>query len=367
MPSLKTLFLTALTATSLVFAQDTPFTPDNTRDQFRELLEALPAESLHAALHQNLDPKFQDGVYEHEKGAVEALHNEDPPMATRVLAIAALELLKRQNSNATTTVAPVTSSTQTNEAIGTSTVTPTTTPTPTTSAQVTPTSTTTPVVVISTTSPLTTQPQSTTTPAVTSSTSEAVVVPVEISTTNSAGSSVVLTTSAIATPSASVTLAITSTNSAGSTVVSTTTAPAAIIVSGSSTITSAVSRFTNPVSVGNTPIDITTTDAQGATVVLSSVTLGKVITATDARGSTFVTTYTPGANSASVNSLVLITTTLPNGVRSTITSFAVVAPASATGTGQPRLQGSATKGAALPIGALLGVLAAGLAGTMLML
>lgn len=85
-------------------------------------------------------------------------------------------------------------------------------------------------------------------------------------------------------------------------------------------------------------------------VVLSDASYGAVITATDAKGSTFITTYTPGGGA--VSQLVLQTTQLPNGQRSTITSYAIAGAggaatstaqaasggASATGTGKPGLQ-----------------------------
>ena len=64
--------------------------------------------------------------------------------------------------------------------------------------------------------------------------------------------------------------------------------------------------------------------------MLSDITYGEVVTATDARGSTFVTTYTPGGGR--VSSLVLETITLPDGQRSTITSLAVIGGQAATGT-----------------------------------
>jgi len=57
-------------------------------------------------------------------------------------------------------------------------------------------------------------------------------------------------------------------------------------------------------------------------IVLSGTHSGQVITTTDARGSTVVLTYTPSG--AAISELVLYTTRLPNGMQSTITSFAVV-------------------------------------------
>ena len=56
---------------------------------------------------------------------------------------------------------------------------------------------------------------------------------------------------------------------------------------------------------------------------------GEVFTATDARGSTFITTYTP--EGLLVSSLVLKTTTLPDGSLSTITQLEIIDPTSVAG------------------------------------
>ncbi|KAK5276696.1 hypothetical protein LTR16_010808, partial [Cryomyces antarcticus] len=80
-------------------------------------------------------------------------------------------------------------------------------------------------------------------------------------------------------------------------------------------------------------------------VVLTGAHYGAVLTATDARGSTFITTYTPGGGA--ISSLVLYTTVLPNGQRSTITSFALVgAPTSAASSSAPVSSASRTGTAA---------------------
>ncbi|KAK5007979.1 hypothetical protein LTR16_010714, partial [Cryomyces antarcticus] len=80
---------------------------------FRDLLNALPAESLHAALEGHLRPKYQDGVFEGDQRAMEAVHNDNPPLATRLMEIAKadvvakMDLRKRQNNGTVSTSSPV--------------------------------------------------------------------------------------------------------------------------------------------------------------------------------------------------------------------------------------------------------------------
>jgi hypothetical protein len=262
---------------------------------FQELLAVLPAESLHAALHKHVDEKFQDGVFEHERNAVEKVHNEDPGTATKVLAEAALHLLKRQNNNDTI-----------------ATTTPTTTDDPTPPPPTTPTTTTSPTVII----------------------------PIDVTTTNSEGEGTTLRTSVVADPTVSIPQTVTTTNEEGSTVTQSTNVPAAIVTQDDGQVTTQPAvTFTPSTADPTRATDVTTTNSVGNTVVLPSVTPGAVVTATDQRGSVFVTTYTP--DGGTVSSLVLRTTQLPDGRLSTITSFAIVAAAtdtSASSSGSPRLQ-----------------------------
>ncbi|KAK8188946.1 hypothetical protein HDK77DRAFT_482829 [Phyllosticta capitalensis] len=158
-----------------------------------------------------------------------------------------------------------------------------------------------------TTSPSSSQETSTTTKT---SSATPVVVDVTVTTTNSAGSTTVVPSSALV----GATVAVTTTNSEGKT----TTQPGVIV---------------------------TTTNSAGSTTIVTSAakaytretySSGQVITRTSG-SSTFKTTYTPEG----VSSLVLSTTTLPNGERSTLTSYATVAATqinAATG-------GSSTEGA----------------------
>ncbi|KAH0159843.1 hypothetical protein KCU86_g19559, partial [Aureobasidium melanogenum] len=163
---------------------------------------------------------------------------------------------------------------------------------------------------------------------------------------------------------------VVTTNSRGSTI-STTSAVASVAVNQNGDIVSSVDA---PEPSGSTRVTsasdvVTTTDQYGASVVLSGASRGAVITTTDAKGSTFITTYTPGGGR--VSSLVLMTTTLPDGAPSTVTSLAVVGGAqaatasserpSSTNTAAPGLQSGAAsasrahmKGAIAVIGGALG-------------
>ncbi|KAF1815523.1 hypothetical protein P152DRAFT_187871 [Eremomyces bilateralis CBS 781.70] len=66
------------------------------------LLESLLGKTLHIILHDHLESKFQDGIFETDTNAIEAIHNTDPPLASRLLSAAHLDLLRRQTPNSTT-------------------------------------------------------------------------------------------------------------------------------------------------------------------------------------------------------------------------------------------------------------------------
>lgn len=306
---LQSLLVASLSLASIAFSQAAPEPSSTQHDQvtsptfnFQELLEALPAESIHAALHKHLDGKFADGAFEHDRDAVNAVHNEDAPTATRVLAEAALDLIKRQNTNGTTIVS--TATTRTTESTTT---------------------------VVQTTS---TKP-STSTPA------PVVETVLTLSSTNSAGSATTVTTSAIITASISKEVTVTTTDSRGSSVTQTTSVPAQVVTSNGQATTVQASTV-DPVA----PKTVSTKDSSGNSVVLTNAVLGATLTATDQRGSTFITTFTPGGGV--IESLVLETTQLPGGELTTITSFAIVEQqtASATSSGAsstatPKLQNGA--------------------------
>ncbi|KAI6890977.1 hypothetical protein KC334_g14377 [Hortaea werneckii] len=176
---------------------------------------------------------------------------------------------------------------------------------------------------------------------------------------------------------------ITSTNDNGDSVTTTSPLAQVEVASGGRIITSSpalgVSTTAGPRTTGTNDDNdsessgsmsaYTTTDRYGNSVVLSASTSGQVITTTDSQGRTVTLTYTPDANA--VSQLVLETTSLANGQRSTITSFAVVGgaatitsqlprPTPASTTGTPGLQ----SGFAAPTGRYAGEMAAFVGGAM---
>jgi hypothetical protein len=182
-----------------------------------------------------------------------------------------------------------------------------------------------------------------------------VLIPIVISSTEDGGNVVPVTTSAfISSASESVDVAITTTDDSGDVRTTSTRVPAAIVTStndngdavtttspiasvqvnsGGEIITSgpAPGVTSRPSSTRNgngnnnnndDEDNITTTDRVGSSITLSDATVGAVITTTDGRGSTYVTTITPSGGR--VSQLVLKTSTLPGGDLATITSFATV-------------------------------------------
>lgn len=274
----------ALPLFSVVFAEE-PASPTkkvesssiyaSAHDAFQDLLNALPEESLQAALSGLKD--FKDGVFESHHRGVEQVHDHNPALATKLIVEAVRDLQKRQGtpSNGTTASPP-----------------------PQSSAQPPPESSNAP-------------PQSSAAPpaAPTSSAERPVIVPVEATTTDNQGRTVVQTTSVLSQVTASVAVTVVRTNAQGNPVTTTENRPAVIK---------------------------TTTDSAGRTTVTTSAanfapTSGEVMTATDAQGSTFLTTYTPGGGK--ISSVKLITTTGADGKPSTMTSYTFVDPAEATQTG----------------------------------
>jgi predicted phage tail protein len=290
MPSIKSLALAGLWFAALAVAQSSPEPGTESSPQpnldFQEILNALPAESLHAALHEHLDDKFKDGIYEKDSHAVKAVQNVNPGLAIKLVAAARYDLIRRASNTTTTTAAP---------------------PPPTTTT--------------------------------TSTSNTAVIVPVPVTTTDAAGSTTVSTATALVSASVSAVVTLSSTDAAGSVVVVTSTAPAVVL-----------------------------TNSQGQLTTSAAPTLSNGVvrlTTTNAAGSTYVATFTPGGGV--VSSVLLLTTTLPDGSRKTSTSFLIV-PASktphASGTAGPKLQNAAGQLRAvsvlpLVLGSVLLVLGAG--------
>lgn len=92
--------------TTVCALQNAPATPTtNLPNELETLLAQADRVALHAALHES-HPSFADGTHENDLAAVQAIHREYPPLATRIL-----ELARRQNSNATTSRAAISQST----------------------------------------------------------------------------------------------------------------------------------------------------------------------------------------------------------------------------------------------------------------
>lgn len=80
-----------------VVVQDTP-----ELESFRELLNSLEPAVLHDILHQHLKEKYQHGVYQEDKKAMEVVHEQNAGVAIQLI-----ELAKRQTpGNGTTTASP---------------------------------------------------------------------------------------------------------------------------------------------------------------------------------------------------------------------------------------------------------------------
>jgi hypothetical protein len=299
----------------------------NANEAFHDLLNALPEESLHAAL--NSLGKFQEGIFESHRHGVERVHHDNPPLATKLIVAAVQDLKKRQvQSNGTqtlppqsqTSLPPVETQTPSSQA-------------PAESSDAPPASSDAPAssgAPASSEAPASTPaPESSQAPA--SSAPPPVVVPVPVTQTDSSGHTTVVSSVIFSEATAFVPVPVTRTNAQGQTEVATVTQPAVIF---------------------------TATNAQGSSFLATSAvnfapTKGQVITTTNAQGSTFLTTYTPGGGL--VSSIKLITTTGRDGRPTVVTSYAFVNPAAPTEptgsqagapaptTGKPKLQSGAAQ------------------------
>lgn len=103
MPSLRSLLLLTLPFASICAAsphqhRDSQPDPDEADlMSLNDIVNLLPDESLDSALHNNLAPKYRDGVFEHGKKAIEAVHQKDPELATRLVDAALHEQIERQD------------------------------------------------------------------------------------------------------------------------------------------------------------------------------------------------------------------------------------------------------------------------------
>ncbi|CCC10042.1 unnamed protein product [Sordaria macrospora k-hell] len=65
-------------------------------ENFQSMVDAASTDSLHNILHKTFPGRFQHGVWESEKQAIEAVHRDNAPLATAILRMA-----KRDDSNTT--------------------------------------------------------------------------------------------------------------------------------------------------------------------------------------------------------------------------------------------------------------------------
>ncbi|KAI9652335.1 MAG: hypothetical protein M1831_006882 [Alyxoria varia] len=107
--SLSTWLLAIVLVSPATLASKKRLPRDNSADrpddqQFQKLLDQVPQKNLHEALHE-LHPAFKDGVFEGVRPAAEAVHDEDPALASHVVTTASQmkSLDKRQLGNSTST------------------------------------------------------------------------------------------------------------------------------------------------------------------------------------------------------------------------------------------------------------------------
>ena len=258
---------------------------------FQKLLDQVDPTALHSALHQHSPTPFRDGIFKEDRTAAEALHRDNPPLATSIVAMA-----KRQEPGNNSSSVVVITSVNTVTAVDTT--------------------------VTQSISPSSTPPnpvQST----------EASTVPATSSAVPSPSSS------PVASPSTPIIVGPSSTPPGGTIVVGGTTTV------GGSTIT-ATAGSTQP----GGPVITSGASPSSA----SSLASGQIVTTTNAGGLTIVSTIgggfvtlsgqsgspaTSGSASAGVSgssaagpgsetSVVFRTTTLPNGAQSTVTALTIV-------------------------------------------
>jgi hypothetical protein len=149
-------------------------------------------------------------------------------------------------------------------------------------------------------------------------------VPVEITSTRD-GTQIVQTTQAFQTKApTSVVVDVTTTDGKGKTITTSANVPAAVVTDSAGVVTTSplsnVAVAPGGIVVQPTVDRVTTTDTGGNPIVLSRPTAGGVYSTTNSRGGPVVVTYQPGGGT--VSELMVYTSTLANGQRSTITSFA---------------------------------------------
>ena len=128
MPSLRAVTLSLVAASCLTLTvavestQDPQAEVQNGSDEVKVLINAVPDQDLHKAIHQ-IEPAFEDGIFDSDASAVEALASEDPDAASRLASMAHFDLAKRQADNSS-----IASASPTTTAITTTETTVSTTP-----------------------------------------------------------------------------------------------------------------------------------------------------------------------------------------------------------------------------------------------
>ncbi|EMC98998.1 hypothetical protein BAUCODRAFT_573250 [Baudoinia panamericana UAMH 10762] len=307
MISLRRICLLALPL--LAFAQENP---QDDRSELQKLLDGVPKEAIDAALREHLAPKYQDGVFEDAPRGIEALHHDDPELATQLVHVAVHEAAvrnhlqrKRQVSNVTAVItSPVVITDSSTTALSFTTETST--------GQTT----------LGVAGASTTQSQST---------AQGRLTPLKGCIHSTEHSSSCWQLSGIrggSTTNGETTIAITTTNAAGSTVVSSQVA-AVVAASTPSPVTTTNAAGSTIVS---TPAAITaaTVSAQASGSTLSGVLVPVVVSSTNSAGSVVVQTTSAFETSAPTSVTQAITTTNSQG--STFTTSTVVPAAVITET-----------------------------------
>ncbi|KAL9017628.1 MAG: hypothetical protein Q9185_005024 [Variospora sp. 1 TL-2023] len=282
--------------------------------EFSELLNQVDPESLHAALHDYSPKKFKHGMFKEDRTAAEAIHREQPSLASTIVAIA-----KRQDTSSNGTAPTPTENS----------------PTPPDNSPTTP-----PVE-----SPEDVEQSPTTPPVAVPSPVD----PVEGSSLENPD-----------TPTTPTTTVDDSPNEPPETITSTSTSPD-VPTNPSDSPTTTEGEDSTPSSPDATPSApdsvpsltdgqvITTTNPDGFTI-LSTIGGGYVTLSRSSSGgspSAATTATTRNTRRTSSTSVVLATTTLPDGSQSTVTAVTVVPANSeegATPTGEAGAGGTGTPG-----------------------
>jgi len=260
--------------TPCIQAHPSPNTWENKEDLeiFQKLLNEVDPPSLHEALHTYSPKKFKHGMFQEDRTAVEVIHREEPSIATSIV-----NLARRQRSEVVDLVKRVSAISN-----GTTTTTP---------AAVNPQSTTTRVTPVP-------QIPGSSTPAVS----------ITETTVSSAGNSPVTTKPVSTSPNGA--------SIPGSTSPSVTSAQAAAT---SSAATPATTSSSVPVSLTAGQV-VTTTNGVGLVVISTVGGDVSTVTPTDTGSMTSVATN----QAAAQTSVVVQTSTLPNGSKSVVTAVTVV-------------------------------------------